>query len=148
MVAVAAAGFAAGGINAVALAVFSSDFNRGDSFQNEPDHLEGHVEEAYYAFDLAAYYPVLVFAGVWVAVWVSLALIFAGRKAKDAMFTSPFCPLTSVCAPGILTPVARRSPGSRASGGPSACRGSTAGARPWPGRAATRAPGGPASLAR
>ena len=31
------------------------DFNRGDSFQNEPDHLEGHVEEAYYAFDLAAY---------------------------------------------------------------------------------------------
>ena len=31
------------------------DFNRGDSFQNEPDHLEGHFEEAYYQFDLAAY---------------------------------------------------------------------------------------------
>jgi hypothetical protein len=31
------------------------DFNPGDGFENQPDHLEGHVEEAYYQFDLAGY---------------------------------------------------------------------------------------------
>jgi hypothetical protein len=31
------------------------DYNPGDSFENQPDHLEGHIEEAYYRFDLAAY---------------------------------------------------------------------------------------------
>lgn len=30
------------------------DFNPGDSFEGQPDHLEGHLEEAYYRFDLAA----------------------------------------------------------------------------------------------
>lgn len=31
------------------------DFNAGDSFRNESDHLEARVEEAYYRFNLAAY---------------------------------------------------------------------------------------------
>jgi len=31
------------------------DFNPGDSFEGEADHLEGHIEEAYYRFDLAAH---------------------------------------------------------------------------------------------
>ena len=31
------------------------DFNPGDSFEGQADHLEGHIEEAYYRFDLAAY---------------------------------------------------------------------------------------------
>jgi hypothetical protein len=31
------------------------DYNTGDSFENQADHLEGHIEEAYYRFDLAAY---------------------------------------------------------------------------------------------
>ena len=31
------------------------DFNDGDSFDNESDHLEGHFEEAYYRFDARRY---------------------------------------------------------------------------------------------
>lgn len=31
------------------------DFNPGDAFENQADHLEGHIEEAYYRFDLAGF---------------------------------------------------------------------------------------------